>query len=506
MICACPGLNRRRPEGDTSSLTAARHAGLVAVLWVAACGGSGSSPASDGSAATTSLVVGSTMVQWGLLTIPRGGGRADLRPLSSPDSVVWTGSTDLPVVRDLRPVGGLMVILLAEDGRVLRYDPLADRMTQVAQVSSGAGFGGAIGSAVALTDSENRLVIEIGPEYVSEYSVPEAVSWVSPVDGGLAILTASNPPRLRLIRRGHPEVALDVEAGGPAALVTAWGQRIVLTGPGGDNVQFYATDDGSLVGEVDVGGRILALEASPSSHEIYVSIDDPPRLVRVNRRRLTAQEVATFASPIEELRSGLFGGTVLIRTANLIGQIEAGMATWQPLTGTWRSDLPLGLPAGRTIVLEGDESRLLTVGDSVARVLAGGAPAWWVPLPWNPVSSRTAYQLAANTPAPPQAVDAAVPDSAAGDEVPEAATMGRTGHYAIVVSARQRAGVADLLATLSDGGFPTWLQQVPDEAGSIWYRGLVGPYPTRARAQAAARQLQREHSLQAWVTELGGTR
>jgi len=83
---------------------------------------------------------------------------------------------------------------------------------------------------------------------------------------------------------------------------------------------------------------------------------------------------------------------------------------------------------------------------------------------------------------------------------------GRAGHYAIVVSARQRSGVADLLASLAEAGYPTRLQRFPDEAGSTWFRGLVGPYPTRGRAQAAARQLQREHDLQAWVTELGGTR
>ena len=485
---------------------AARHAGLVAALCAAACGGPGSSPASDGSAPAASLVVGSTMARWGLLTIPRGGGQADLRPMASPDSIVWTGSTDLPVIRDIRPLGDLMVVLLAEDGRVLRYDPSTDQLTQVAHLSSDAGFSGATGSALALIDAETQVVIEIGPDYVSDYSVPEAVSWASPVDGGLAVLTASNPPRLRLSRRGDSDVVLDVEAGGLATLVTAWGRRIVLTGPGGHNVQFYATDDGSLVGEVDVGGPIRALEASPSSHEIYVSIDDPPRLVRVNRLGFSAQEVAEFASAIRELRSGLFGGTVLIRTADGIGQIEVGEANWHPLTGTWRSDLPLGLPAGRTIVLEDDESSLVSMGEAVGSVLAGGAPAWWIPLRWNPVSSRLANQRAASMPQAPQGRDAAV-QAPSGDEARVEATIGgRAGHYAIVVSARQRAGVADLLVTLAGGGFPTRLQQFPDEAGNIWFRGLVGPYPTRARAQAAARQLQREHNLQAWITELDGTR
>jgi len=36
----------------------------------------------------------------------------------------------------------------------------------------------------------------------------------------------------------------------------------------------------------------------------------------------------------------------------------------------------------------------------------------------------------------------------------------------------------------------------------MWYRALVGPYPARLGADAAARQLRRERSLDAWVTEL----
>jgi cell division septation protein DedD len=58
---------------------------------------------------------------------------------------------------------------------------------------------------------------------------------------------------------------------------------------------------------------------------------------------------------------------------------------------------------------------------------------------------------------------------------------------------------------LSEAGYATRIQAYPDEAGETWHRGLVGPFPSRARAEAAARQLLRERDLQAWVTEIGAT-
>jgi cell division protein FtsN len=53
---------------------------------------------------------------------------------------------------------------------------------------------------------------------------------------------------------------------------------------------------------------------------------------------------------------------------------------------------------------------------------------------------------------------------------------------------------------LGAAGFPVQVQSIADRAGENWHRGLVGPYATRAEAEAAARQLQRERQLQSWVT------
>ncbi|MFQ5530918.1 MAG: hypothetical protein ACE5FP_11305, partial [Gemmatimonadota bacterium] len=326
----------------------AKYSGLVAVMLFAACGGSEAGAGDDEAASVSSLVVGSTADRWGLLTLPRGGGPAELRPVGHPDSVVWTGSTELPVARDLRPVGDRMVVLLAEDGRVLRYDPLEDAVSEVVRLSPEATFVSGSGASTVLIDSAGRDVHVVGPESASRFSPAQGVSWAAAFDGGLALLTTSEPPRLRLIHQADGEVVLDVATGGAAALMTAWGQRVVAVGEDGRHVRIFATDDGSLVGEVHLGGRIRALAASPSSHEIYASTDDPPRLFRIGRVSLAVREVGEFASSIEALRPGLFGGAVLVQASDGIGQLAAGESTWRSLAGAWRSDLPLSLPGDRT--------------------------------------------------------------------------------------------------------------------------------------------------------------
>ena len=55
------------------------------------------------------------------------------------------------------------------------------------------------------------------------------------------------------------------------------------------------------------------------------------------------------------------------------------------------------------------------------------------------------------------------------------------------------------MTDLQTAGYPVQVQQTSDEAGQVWFRGLVGPFATRAEAEAASRQLQRERQLQSWV-------
>jgi hypothetical protein len=199
--------------------------------------------------------------------------------------------------------------------------------------------------------------------------------------------------------------------------------------------------------------------------------------------------------------------------------IPVGGNAAQRLSSVWRSDLPLGLPDGSVLV--GSDAGV-TVADpkagSSTTLDEDGLERWWIPVPWSPASAPITTDRVAGEAVPADgaeagdaAVDPALPterdEVAPGLRDPRAAPADPSGvppgFYAIVGSARQPEGMRSLISSLSDAGFATALQSYPDEAGRMWYRGLVGPYRTRSEAEAAARQLLRERRLEAWVTEIG---
>jgi hypothetical protein len=494
--------------------------GLLALLAALACGDNARERI-EGERQTAELVVGSAAAEWGLLTIPRSGGAPDLRSIVDPDSVVWNGETELPVARGAWPVGEAAAVLLAEDGTVQRYSPVTDAATQLARLSPDARLGGQSSSAVVLVDSAGRFVYEVGADFVHGYRLDTPAAWAGPIEGGVAVLTEDRPSRLLLLQRADSAQTVEIpDAGAPPALVTAFGRRVVVTGPDGRRVRIYSTaEDPGLVGEAQAGGTIRALGASPSSHEIYAALDEPPRLERISRFSLSSEELTNLPAPADAIRPGLFGGALLVETGSGVVRLRTGESTARPLPGTWRSDLPLGLPGDLTIVLRDDEARLVSVADTASGVtLAGGAPRWWLPLRYNPSVARDrdlrqalddmGAETGAEAAAPAETADSSSDEGAAADEpeagdAPAAGGNGPPGFYAIVASTRQREGVETLVASLAEAGYPTRIQTYPDEAGKVWHRALVGPFPSRARAQAAARQLLRERDLQAWVTEIG---
>lgn len=494
---------------------------VAAILVLAGCGES-ADEAIRSERAAADLVVGSTASEWSLLTVPRAGGTAELRPVVDPDSVVWTGSAELPVAASAWSLGGDAIVLLGESGTVVRYAPAEDEADRLATLSDEARASGLTESSIVFLDSAGRFAYEVGSEQEHGYDLDAPVVWAGAIDGGLAVLTEGNPSALRLLLRADSAAAREISAAGrPPALVTAWGRRVVITGSDGRSVRVYSTEaDGELVGEVELAGPVSGLGSSPSSHEIYALLDDPPRLQRISRFSLEADDPIRLESVGDRIRPGLFGGSLLVETVDGTLRFRTGSRTASSLPGEWRTDLPLGLPGDLTIVVVEDEARVVSIDDPTGTALAGGAPHWWLPVRFNPTLRDDADlrqaldDLGAEAGAPAGAAqDRAeeTPSEPGEAEMPqigreaEAAQEGPPGFYAIVVSARQRAGVDELLATLSEAGYPTRVQTYPDEAGELWHRGLVGPFPSRARAQAAARQLLRERDLQAWVTEIGAS-
>jgi cell division septation protein DedD len=465
-------------------------------------------------------VVGSTVDQWSLLAVPREGGPAEARDLSDLDRVVWTGDTELPASVEVHSLSGGRVLLRSADGVLYTYDPPTDVLVRVGEVEPEATW---VGNASAGLYMAPGSLLEISRDGVWRYGLDRSPDWAAPAEGGVLVMLDGETGRrdVWLLRRDEVE---PVESGTaeaqPPGLVLAWGRRAAFRSVDGRGLVFLTTQPIGVAGDVELSGRILAVAASPSSHEVYVALDVPPRLLAVNRFNLESRVLADLAGAASAIRPTLFGEGVLAR--------QEGSAVWVPVSGgvpieavtDWRADLPLGLPGERVVTVEGEQVRVLDLESGVSTDVEGAeADRWWIPIHWNPASAVTTDRLGEEVvrPTPAQEAPVAVDsvalaermDVAPGlrDETAPAPEAGPPpGFYAIVGSARQADGIRALVQSLEEAGFSTEIQDVPDEAGRTWYRGLVGPYRSRSEAEAAARQLLRERRLEAWVTEIASVR
>lgn len=525
-----------RPGGDPrwSSAPPRMLAALAALLLAAGCGG-GEGPPADASAGDSlegldgaTLVTGSSPREWGLLAVPRSGGRAQVRSVRDPSRVVWTGETDLPAAEEIHLLDGPLVILRTPAGAVHRYDPRSEELARVGEVGDAARWAGGGRSGVWIEGDAARL-LEIGPDGAWRYELAGRPAWAAPAgEGAMAVLVArdDDPADLWLVSRGEsePRSRADRSYALPA-IVTAWGKRLAAGDPGGDVLRIAALPSLTPTGEVPLPGPMTAMAVSPSSHEIYVGVGSPPRLIRVSRFTAEAEVMTTVEEEIREIRPATLGSFLLVHGTGgpVWVPLEGGAAT--RLEGAWRADLPLGTPDGRVLLAGEDGLRAWDPGGGASEPVSAPADLWWAAVHWNPappaVVSRAVAETASTSPGapgeeadaipPPDSPSAPVaarggggepPSDSAAEDSPAGGAEVPPGHYAVAAAARQQAGVRRLLESLSEAGYPTALQQHRDDAGRLWHRGMVGPYPSRDDAEAAARQLRRERDLSVWITEV----
>ncbi|MDT8435969.1 MAG: SPOR domain-containing protein [Gemmatimonadota bacterium] len=467
----------------------------------------------------TALVVGRAAEEWGLLALPRDGGPAQLRDLASPDRTVREGGTRLPPVAEARHLEGALVALAGPAGRVFRYDVARDSVTELGRIARGelrlraSGEGAVAWAAAGAPD-----LLALAGDRRWEHEASGNVLWAGAIHDGVAVLAeAEGRATLQVIP--HSDATAPPETGGvgapPPGLVAGWGRRLVFRDDDDPRALVaLAVESLEPVGRARFDGPITALAASPSSHEIYAAIADPPAIFAVNRFAFTVRRLATLPATAREIRPSLFGEALLVTDGEAIWRLPVSGGLPVEVRGTWAGDLPLGLPDGGVLSRTADGLRLVAPGGG-SRPLEAPADAWWVPVRWVPPVPRPDVAEAGGPPADPgrraprDALAAAegertAPDGAGPPEELPPAEGGETGpppgYYAIVGSARQPEGIERLVTDLSEAGFPVAVQTIRDLAGETWHRGLVGPFATRAEADAAARQLQRERRLQSWVT------
>jgi cell division septation protein DedD len=471
----------------------------------------------------TELVVGSTLDEIGLLVLSPAGGKAAWRSLRDVLVSAWESSVELPAFTEAHSVGGGSIVLLERDGEVSRFVPGAEAIEQLDRLEGDEVRWVPSDQAGAFVGEPGGEVIAVLPDRAWRYDVGSPVEWVGVVHDGVAVLLADQ--ELRLLASGGDEAPAVTASGlrGPG-LVTAWGRRLAFVdAEDGRVLRLLTVDPPENAGQVRLDGQVTVIAASPSSHELYAGLSDPPGVATVNRFSFSQKALTRLDRAPVDLRPSLFGDFLLAYDGERILRIGLQDGDVDEIPGEWSQDLPLGLQDGAVLTRRAGEVLLVDAEGRIAEdSLVGSSTATWLPIRWTPVARLAPEMLEGE----PFAVAPGRPVTAAGErtappgedrqaEPPETAADPPTGRpaaedpgvppgfYAIVGSARQREGIVALVTDLQGAGFPVQVQSTTDEAGETWYRGLVGPFDTRAGAEAASRQLQRERQMQSWVMGIG---
>ncbi|MEJ2343666.1 MAG: hypothetical protein P8Y10_15895, partial [Gemmatimonadales bacterium] len=308
------------------------------------------------------LVVGSSLEEWNLLLIPTDGGQASLRDLADPGIVLWESAVQLPRVRTTVTTHGGLTALQQADGTVYRFEPRSDELTRVGAVKPGGSWTVA-GDHLLYSNGADSSLFQMSREGNWRYKIGQRVEWASVVeDGGIAVLVgAGSRHELWFLRRGESAPAAKAEFPlFPPGVVTAWGRRVALmSGEDPPSVlQFIAVPELTVAGSEELDERAVAMEASASSHEVYVALADG-RLLAVNRLTGVVRTLARFEAPVAAIRPVVLGGYLIVQSGGAAHRVDLDGGS-RPLEGEWTADLPLGLPDGRVLVAREATVRIRT--------------------------------------------------------------------------------------------------------------------------------------------------
>jgi hypothetical protein len=291
----------------------------------------------------------------------------------------------------------------------------------------------------------------------------------------LLVAAADQPPTIRPIAVGG-----DVAA-------SRWGDLVAVANDSG--VTFYDPLGRREPAFVKLGDAPRALAFSPSGHRIYVARRKVPGLAVVDRYERKELDGVALPGPVAALRLDPLGRWLLARPAAYDSAWIVDLPIKQH-TGVvpteWEADLPAISPDGMLVYRRGKDvmaarpDSLIVVGK-----VANGAGDLWVLTAWLP-RGFAAGSVSAGGPAP------GAPGSAASDSV------GAEGPLYVQVSTSQNPDWSGHLADdLARAGLPA--RVLPPKHPDEGYRVVLGPYGTRAQAEATGRRLGRPF----WIYQPG---
>ena len=308
------------------------------------------------------------------------------------------------------------------------------------------------------------------------------VAWPQPLPGapqqlfGAADqrLVVADPPTLVTAAADQPPTSRPLPAGSDVA-ATRWGDLVAVAADSG--VVLIDPLGRREPGFVRLADHPRALVFSPSGHRIYVARRTEPGLAAIDRYEREEIDGIALPLPAAMIRLDPLGRWLLAKpsTEDSVWLVDLPV---KRLVGSvpsvWRVDLPAIAPDGALLVRQGDDV-VAYRPDSLAETgrAKGGAGDLWTVTAWRP---RSGYRGAF--------ADAETPSAQASD------TAGPEGPMYVQVSTSQNEDWSSEMAQqLSRAGLAARVlsPRNPDDG----YRVVLGPYPSRAQAEAIGRKLGR---------------
>ena len=297
-------------------------------------------------------------------------------------------------------------------------------------------------------------------------------------DQRLVAVIPQDPPSLLIAAADQPPAVRQIAAGGDVA-ATRWGDLVAVASDSG--VALYDPLGRRDPTFVPLADQPRALAFSPSGHRIYVARRAGLGLAVIDRYERRELDGVALPGPAAALRIDPLGRWLLARPA-------LGDSAWivdlpikrhtGAIATSWQADLPAVSPDGALLYRRGDDVIALRP-DSLTETgkVDKGAADLWVLSSWLPRGSGTASQASTDI---------------------AADTIGAEGPLYVQVSTSRNPDWSGRLAQdLVRAGLAARVlsPQGPEDG----YRVVLGPYATRAQAEATGRKLGRPF----WIYQPG---
>lgn len=446
------------------------------------------------------------------LRIPRTGGEARVVAFPNVDSTIWTSTARIPApgrVLGFDDDAGMVAIVDAK-GHPARIDfrrdsietPLHEALLAPVSLDGSAIYGVTAKGVVVRTTPSGEWRYSGGHPARGVLPLRDASVLIWSERDGQTLLTRVRPPAMT------PTDSLTMPAAELAA-GTGVGDRLYFSA--GSRLYAVQTRTLTLDAPIPVGGAVSAIAVTPSGDHIYTlaTADGRSTLVAVDRYHWRISSRVSLDAKGRELRVDPIGRYVLVRGAK-DSVLVVAVAT-NTVIGTvrsdWRDDLPLVAPDGSIVTARDADVVFVRPEDQrmVSRI-GGGASDFWFPFWWTgfrpraasldvPVTfdSMTAVADSSATAAVAAADSARVAPTLVDSAPPKPAGF-TVSFFALLSEQRAQSEAAKIHVGNDVAHVETVMRN-----GVPVYRVILGPYPTCADAQRAARESGRT----VWIPEGG---